>query len=62
VHQLPELLDYDSASVLLGISKGTLRRLVESKALVPVYVSPHRPRFRIEDIADFRLRGVKPQC
>ncbi len=39
MHQLPELLDYDSVSVLLGISKRTL-----------------------QDIADFRLRGVKPQC
>jgi hypothetical protein len=59
VGQLPELLDYDSISVLLGISKRTLQRLVESEALHPDYVSPHRPRFRIEDIAEFRLRGIQ---
>jgi len=59
VHQLGELLDYDGVAVLLGISKRTLQRLVESKALVPVYVSPHRPRFRIEDIAEYRLRGIQ---
>ncbi len=59
MHQLGELLDYDGVAVLLGISKRTLQRLVESKALVPVYVSPHRPRFRIEDIAEYRLRGIQ---
>ena len=53
VHQLGELIDYDGVSALLGISKRAFQRLVESGGLVPVYVSPHRPRFRIEDIAEF---------
>jgi hypothetical protein len=30
MHQLGELLDYDGASALLGISKRTVQRLVES--------------------------------
>ncbi len=48
--------------MLLGSSKRTLQRLVESGALQPAYVSPYRPRFRIEDIAEYRLRDVKPKC
>jgi len=62
VHQFGKLLDYDGVSVLLGSSKRTLQRLVESGALQPAYVSPYRPRFRIEDIAEYRLRDVKPKC
>jgi len=61
VHQLGELVDYDGVSVLLGISRCIVQCLVESGALVPVYVSPRRPRFRIEDIADFLLTGIKPK-
>ena len=61
LHQLGELLDYDGVSALLGVSKRTLQRLVKSGALVPVYVSARSPRFPIEDIAEFRLRGIEPR-
>ncbi len=59
VHQLGELVDYEGVSSLLGISKRTVRRLVDAAALVPVYVSARRPRFAIEAVAEFRLRRVR---
>jgi len=58
VHQLGEMLSFDEVAGLLSISRRTVQRLVASKELVSVYVNARRPRFRIEDIAAFRLRGI----
>ncbi len=58
MHQLDEMLSFDDVAGLLSISRRTVQRLIASKALVPVYVSARRPRFRIEDIAAFRLWGI----
>ena len=62
MYQLPELLTFSEVSAVLSISLSTLRRLVKAKALVPTYVSPRRPRFPPEQVADFRLRGIQRPC
>jgi len=59
VHQLGEMLSFDQVASVLCVSRRTLDRLVHSKVLVPVSVSTRRPRFPIEAVAEFRLRGLR---
>ncbi len=59
MYQLGEMLTFDEVSAVLSVSRRTLQRLVKAKALVPVYVSPRRPRFPVEAVAEFRLRGLR---
>ena len=59
MYQLAKMLSFSEVAAVLSLSLSTVRRLVKAKALVPTYVSPRRPRFPLEKVAEFRLRGIE---
>ncbi len=59
MYQLAKMLSFSEVAAVLSLSLSTVRRLVKAKALVPTYVSPRRPRFPLEQVAEFRLRGIE---
>ena len=59
MYQLAKMLSFSEVAAVLSLSLSTVRRLVKAKALVPTYVSPRRPRLPLEQVAEFRLRGIE---
>ncbi len=59
VFELPEVLTPEEASLLLKISKRSLRRLVLAKVLTPIYLAKRSPRYRIGDIYALMTRGIE---
>jgi len=49
----PALLTYQQAADRLGVSKSTIRRLVDSGQIDPVRVSERAPRLRATDVDNF---------